>query len=442
MTTKGNIKPTAENHRLKLSKCQQLAYDRLVQFTTSSHQFFRLSGAAGTGKSYLIVEFIRYLQQQKIKYVVAAPTNKAAQNIQQIANANQIVIEAITVAKLLGQLPEIDRDTGKEDFIANEDLCKLSEFDIALIDEYSMISADNFAAIVAQTIRKTKIVFVGDLAQLPPVNEKVPVVAQSPLIKVSVELQEIVRYDGEIARVAATIRTNSLYARCVYPFSTTEDLTVVKAKNREQWLHKIADLIADSRWQKDSNFCRAIAYRNETVNAINDSVRQRWHGSNCAPFLVGDLLIAKSPCFRQKMSKVTGKKEWVTVVQNSEEMRVSGEFEIETIKTKGTEFTYYSVPVSTESGFSISLKILTATSQILWLELLNKFAESKRYIDRMDLFKSFDVCPFGYALTCHKAQGSSIDYVFIDVRDMSLCHERQPMFYTALTRAKKRAVVY
>ncbi|MDJ0679822.1 MAG: helicase C-terminal domain-containing protein [Xenococcaceae cyanobacterium MO_167.B52] len=49
--------------------------------------------------------------------------------------------------------------------------------------------------------------------------------------------------------------------------------------------------------------------------------------------------------------------------------------------------------------------------------------------------------PFAYAITTHKAQGSSIDYCFVDVADMRHCPDLQKILYTALTRATKTAFI-
>lgn len=59
----------------------------------------------------------------------------------------------------------------------------------------------------------------------------------------------------------------------------------------------------------------------------------------------------------------------------------------------------------------------------------------------MNLSKRFDRISFAYALTTHKAQGSSIEYTFIDYNDLYRCQDRQKILYTALTRAKQRAFV-
>ncbi len=59
----------------------------------------------------------------------------------------------------------------------------------------------------------------------------------------------------------------------------------------------------------------------------------------------------------------------------------------------------------------------------------------------MNLSKRFDNISFAYALTTYKAQGSSIEYTFIDYDDLYRCHDRSQILYTALTRAKQRAFI-
>ena len=46
-----------------------------------------------------------------------------------------------------------------------------------------------------------------------------------------------------------------------------------------------------------------------------------------------------------------------------------------------------------------------------------------------------------YAITTHKAQGSSINYIFPDIADMRPCPDLQKILYTALTRARIQAFI-
>ncbi len=53
----------------------------------------------------------------------------------------------------------------------------------------------------------------------------------------------------------------------------------------------------------------------------------------------------------------------------------------------------------------------------------------------------FDDVVYAYALTTHKAQGSTINYVFLDIEDMKGCSDRQKLLYTALTRTRTQVLI-
>ena len=51
---------------------------------------------------------------------------------------------------------------------------------------------------------------------------------------------------------------------------------------------------------------------------------------------------------------------------------------------------------------------------------------------------------FGYALTCHKAQGGEWEYVFLDIPRSVPCMEKPYVYqwvYTAMTRAKQELYI-
>ncbi len=77
----------------ELTSEQRKAYKEVIDFIeNSSEQNFRLSGYAGTGKSFLMAKVIEWLKEEEYKYAVAAPTNKAAKNLTQIARSQGIKI--------------------------------------------------------------------------------------------------------------------------------------------------------------------------------------------------------------------------------------------------------------------------------------------------------------------------------------------------------------
>ncbi len=160
---------------LELTEDQEEGFFKLKLFTNSQDKYFRLSGYAGTGKSFLICRYIKWLLEEKLSFVAACPTNKAAKNLRNLAASEGLELEVKTIAQLLGQQPELNEDSGEEEFKSKINV-DLSGYDIVIIDEFSMLNKDNFNEIVAKagTSLLTKVLFVGDRAQLPPINEKEP----------------------------------------------------------------------------------------------------------------------------------------------------------------------------------------------------------------------------------------------------------------------------
>jgi tRNA(Met) C34 N-acetyltransferase TmcA len=87
---------TPQKSTPKLTKAQQKALEKLKSFLRSNHSFFRLSGYAGTGKSFLICHLIDWLDAHDFEFVIAAPTNKAAKSLMQVGATVGINIEVKT----------------------------------------------------------------------------------------------------------------------------------------------------------------------------------------------------------------------------------------------------------------------------------------------------------------------------------------------------------
>jgi hypothetical protein len=424
-----------------LTISQQQAFTKLQAFAKSkSIRYFRLVGYAGTGKSFLIAEFIKWLKLQQLDYVVAAPTNKATKNIKSIADLAGVTINAMTVAQLLGQQPRLNEETGIEEFTIKSK-AKL-DFDIVIIDEFSMVSSTNFTEMEKALGAKTKVLFVGDAAQLPPVGESEPIIATTTLITHESTLTEVVRYDGDISKVAEQMRTEQRYQTNLYPFQTTVDESIICLPYQE-WLSAAATLIKSSQWKADPNYCRILVWRNNTAESINDWIRLQLWGENNSPFQIGDLLIAKKPVFRESKfnqssnSSIKRRKEWNIIVNNSEECQVTGEC----LTSQNPQFSWYEIPVITEGGGRHKLKILAPASELKRQELIKDYRNKKEWYKAADLDKAYDYCPYAYCLTTHKAQGSSIDHVFLHTRDMRGCPDLQKLQYTGLTRTKVKAYI-
>lgn len=289
----------------------------MKQFVKAPRQkYFRLTGYAGTGKSYLIVQLMKWLLNQKINFVAGSPTNKAVKNLKKLAAEAKVSVEAHTVAQLLGQQPELDEETGKEEFIT-QGTDSIGGYQVALIDEFSMISKSNFKDInqaVWQT--PTKIIFVGDEAQLPPVGESEPIIATHESIQNEATLSSLVRYDGDIAKIAEQIRSDRIYNQQLYPFQTTPDKTIT-CLNRDNWLRGAIAYFKSDSYIENPDHVRFLVWRNKTAASLNDYVRSQLWGEDVPDYVPGDRLIAKIPVFR-RVPGGRGKNKWQIVMNNSE----------------------------------------------------------------------------------------------------------------------------
>ncbi len=431
---------TSKQSVKKLTEAQQQALAKLKSFLRGNGSFFRLSGYAGTGKSFLICHLIEWLDSLDFEFVVAAPTNKAAKSLMQVAMSIGINLEVKTVAQLLGQQPEINEETGLEEFTSAGD-AEFDDYDVMIIDEFSMINRSNFEEIVsaiASTI-DTKVIFVGDEAQLPPVKEQQPIVAISEHIDDTATLNEVIRYEGEIAVVAEKIRSNEQYSRIVYPFQSSGDQTII-CQPRKQWLETVTQYFKSDQYKTNADYARLLVWRNKTAASANRFVRSRLWGQDAPIFVPGDRLIARKPLFRVRPGQ-KGKNRWGVLINNSEECSVIDLPTIKQLSYDRVAYQYRSIPVMTDAGFEVNLSVLTDQGEQLKNEQIKSYVEKKQWNKYFDLTRTFDDVTYAYSLTVHKAQGSSIDYVFLDTEDMHGCPDLQKMLYTALTRAKTRVFI-
>ena len=423
-----------------LTNTQSIALEKLKSFVKSDRSFFRLSGYAGSGKSFLVCHLMTWLSDREFDFVAAAPTNKAAKNLMQVANLVGITVDVKTVAQLLGQQPEINEETGEEEFTANND-AQFDDYEVIIIDEFSMINRSDFAAIVeaiAATI-DTKVIFVGDGAQLPPVKENMPIVAISEYIDSTANLDEIVRYEGEIALVAEKIRSQDKYQKTLYPFQTSADKTIV-CQPRKEWLETVTEYFQSDRLLANPDYARLLVWKNKTAMAANKYVRSRMWGKDAPSYVPGDRLIAKKPLFRPRPGQ-KGKNKWGIAMNNSEECTVTAAPTTKHLTFDRETYTALLLPVKTDSGTPLMLSVLTEESEQFRSKKIKYYVEKKQWNRYFDLSKMFDDITYSYGLTVHKAQGSSIDYVFLDTEDMRYCPDLQKMLYTALTRTKIRVFI-
>jgi ATP-dependent exoDNAse (exonuclease V) alpha subunit len=131
-----------------------------------------ITGSAGTGKTYILNKYIKYLKEREIYPSIVAPTGIAASHLKG---------QTIHSFFHLGIRESID--DGFIDYLLDKRYLRkrFDELQVLIIDEVSMISPEIFSAmdIILQSFKESiepfggvQVVLSGDFFQLPPVSKK------------------------------------------------------------------------------------------------------------------------------------------------------------------------------------------------------------------------------------------------------------------------------
>ena len=179
--------------------------------TALSHTVTLISGGAGSGKSYTVAELTKIYEEEDLRVVLAAPTGKAAQRLEELSGRR-----ASTIHRLLGF-------DGKSFARGPDDpICA----DVVIVDEVSMVDVP-LAWQLFRTIdlERTAVVLVGDHNQLPPVGP-------GNLLRDLIEARTVptVVLD-QVVRQAGVLKENSIAVLAGQVRKTSE----LEASGRRAW---------------------------------------------------------------------------------------------------------------------------------------------------------------------------------------------------------------
>jgi exodeoxyribonuclease-5 len=344
-------------------------------------QVFRLFGYAGTGKTTLA----KKLAASSHSALYAAFTGKAALQLR-----NKGCAGASTIHSLIYK-PEVCERTGEATFVLNPD-CDLANAELLVVDEVSMV--DDATAKDLLSFKK-KILVLGDPAQLPPVNGEGFFINAAP----DVMLTDVHRQaeDNPIVRMSMDVREG----RGLRPGQYGDSLVLErKAVDQEH----LRELVLGS----DQLICglnKTRASFNRRVRELKGLCgRQRdWHPAS------GDRLI----CLRNNRKK---------------SLFNGGIWEVGQVRNMGRrhEMTVYS---EDEDRPAVTINVFE--------EFFNGTERSLEWRKRRDS----DEFTFGWAITCHKSQGSEWDNVVIFDESRAFREAQRNWLYTAVTRAAQRVTV-
>lgn len=448
-----------QNFRFEPTVEQAAALDLITDFLFSrvSDSIFLLKGYAGTGKSSLIGALVKTMTDFEQKTVLLAPTGRAAKVFSGYSSH-----PAFTIHKKIYRQKRFSGEASG--FVPMDNLHKDTLF---IVDEASMISNDGIDSFSFGSGRvlddlvhyvyggeNCRLLLIGDEAQLPPVMQESSPALQIDILKgygldvTSTTMTQIVRQAQN-----SGILFNATQIRNALLENTTELFPKLKLEGFED-IRKVSgeDLIDEisAAYDRDGvDETMIISRSNKRANIYNEGVRNR-------------ILYREEELSSGDMLMVTKNNYFWTENIEQVDFLANGEL-LEVLRVRRTQevygFRFCDVLVKhPDYDIELEIKILidtlhsetTGLSQEknaeLFYNVLEDYSEvttknGKMQKMKVDPFYNAVQVKYGYAVTCHKAQGGEWTNVFLDIGYITEEHLGINFYrwlYTALTRSSKQ----
>lgn len=447
------------------TKEQEISLDKLSQFILSGddRKVFLLCGYAGTGKTTLIAALVKTMEQLDRKTVLLAPTGRAAKVFSSYSGKS-----AYTIHKWIY----------RQKTILDNSLFSLMENratnTLFIVDEASMISnagVSNFGSgeLLCDLIefvysgRGCSLLLLGDTAQLPPVGEELsPALShaflRSMFLDVSaVELTQVMRQlDGSGILQNATMLRHAIAEGLPgsLPLIRLKGFADVCRVQGEELIEAIDSCYGDVGVDETIILCRS----NKRANIYNEGIRRRILYRE-EELNRGDVLmvVKNNYYWREELGKqdkeILEKLDFiangdiceVVHVGMSEEM-YGFRFADVTLSFGDYESCELDVKIMLGTLTSESPSLTRTESEAFFAAVWDDYPEIRSKRKRMEevrknpYYNALQV-KYGYAVTCHKAQGGQWKRVFVDqgyVTPEMATPDYYRWLYTAFTRATEK----
>jgi exodeoxyribonuclease-5 len=258
---------------------------------------FVLSGYAGTGKTYLSMAFLAEVERRDLCWTVVAPTHKAVGVLRQYLELSGLrpTWFPSTLHRLLRL--KLRRDGGREICEETEQTAvALEPLALVLIDEASMVDSTLLQiALRCAHPYGTRLVFVGDPAQLPPVGEPLSPVFDLQRAELA-RLEQVVRHQGPVLRLATGLREERLPCRLPPQLPAIRRADgMVALLERSAWLAAAQQALRRAAEGDNPDQARILCYTNRSLEQLVPLARRAIHGemADQLPVLPGEVLITR-----------------------------------------------------------------------------------------------------------------------------------------------------
>ena len=420
-------------------------------------ELFVVNGYAGTGKTTLIAALVRTLAELRIPCFLMAPTGRAAKVMGSYSGA-----PASTIHKRIYRRRAASASGGV--FSLNFNKAQNAVF---IVDEASMLSNDSYETSsfgtgcliddLLEFIHQrdgNRLILVGDDAQLPPVGlDRSPALDGHYMCRYGTvhyhTLSEVVRQaaDSPILKGATGIRLALEAGELSLPKFEEDPRGLVRVSGAE-----LIESIEDSYRAVGQDETIFITRSNKRANLFNNGIRARVLDAESELESGDRVMVVKNNYYVAEQDKECPL-EFIAngdaaVVERVIKTRELYGFRFATVRLRMPDYNDYTfeAEVLLDTLQSEAPSLSRAQQEALFAAVEQDYAhigDKRRRMAQVMQNKYFNALQikFGYAVTCHKAQGGQWQHVYLDQMlfgGESLTRDFQRWLYTALTRAQTK----
>lgn len=361
-----------------------------------------IHGEAGTGKTSLVSGLLEILK--KYSYVQCALSGRASSRMTEVTGE-----EGYTIHRLLG-FP-CKNDSGKNGFTYHDENPLYA--DIIIVDEISMVDAYLFYYLIRAIPSGAKLICLGDIGQLESIgcgniacdmiqSEEIPTVYLSQVHR-QAQASAIVTEARKIRKGIQIIDKNWTGTQTL---GELQDLTIDCYSDKNNTFFKIMQVF--STVMSSDNF--NIMENQIIVPVKNNGNACTWNINNTIQELYNPANNNKPEItvFSQGKATILRKGDKVINVQN----------------------TYKTNPPIYNGNIGI-IKDVFPEDKALMIDFMGI---GMVYVEGTQV----NSIELGYAITCHKSQGSQFDHVILGIDFSSYALLTRELLYTGITRAKSK----
>ncbi len=366
-----------------------------------------ITGGPGTGKTTTINAIIQFFQQEGLDILLAAPTGRAAKRMSETTGQ-----EAQTIHRLLELSGNVEDENQRMHFERNEE--NPLETDVVIVDEMSMVDISLLQSLLKAIVVGTRIIFVGDVNQLPSVG---PGNVLKDMISSHcfsmVKLTKIFRQAAQSDIIMNAHKINR--GEHLVLDNKSRDFFLLQRERVQNIISVIIQLVRD----KMPKYVDAGVYDVQVLTPM----RKGELGVERLNQILQEYLNPRSTNKKEKEYKQRIFREGDKVMQIKNNYQLAWE-----IKSK------YGITQDAGTGvFNGDCGIIREIN--LFAETLTVEYEEGKMTEYG--FQALDELEHAYAITIHKSQGSEYPAVVMPILTGPRMLFNRNLLYTAVTRAKK-----